>query len=138
MDWMYVLEQVFELIIFPVISVAGIYLTYLISVKIKELKQKTNDETAQKYLDMLDVTIQNAVRMNRGRRRPCGVAVPGVVGGLVAPVGIPLKPHRDIRSILAGKLHKPLGERKVCNRYHLRFVRRFRRRVRNDNRRIIR
>lgn len=61
MDWLAILEQVFELVVFPVLSVAGIYLTYLISVKIKELKQKTNDETAKKYLDMLNETIQNAV-----------------------------------------------------------------------------
>ena len=61
MDWMEVLEQVFELIIYNVLSIAGVYLTYLISTKIKELKQKTADETAKKYLDMLDSTIQNAV-----------------------------------------------------------------------------
>lgn len=61
MDWMLVLEQVFELIVYPVLSIAGIYLTYLIGVKIKELKQKTDDETAKKYLDMLNDTISNAV-----------------------------------------------------------------------------
>lgn len=61
MTWMTVLERIFELLIFPVLSIGGIYLTYLISVKIQEIKQKTNDETAQKYLGMLDITIQNAV-----------------------------------------------------------------------------
>lgn len=61
MDWMNVLEQVFELVVYPVLSLAGVYLTYYIGVKIQEIKQKTNDETARKYLDMLDVTIQNAV-----------------------------------------------------------------------------
>lgn len=61
MDWMKTLEQIFELAIYPVLSMVGIYLTYLIGVKIKELKQKTKDETAQKYLDMLNDTISNAV-----------------------------------------------------------------------------
>jgi hypothetical protein len=61
MDWAIILEQVFELIIFPVIAIAGVYLTYLIKVKIDELKQKTKDETAKKYLDMLNETISNAV-----------------------------------------------------------------------------
>jgi hypothetical protein len=61
MDWMNVLEQVFNLIVYPVISIAGIYLTYLISTKIQELKQKTSNEMADKYLDMLDVTISDAV-----------------------------------------------------------------------------
>jgi hypothetical protein len=61
MDFMSFLVQCFELLTYLVISITSIYLTYLIGVKIKELKQKTNDETAKKYLDMLDVTIQNAV-----------------------------------------------------------------------------
>lgn len=61
MDWMNVLEQVFELVLFPLLGIVGVYLTYLVNVKIKEIKQKTNDETAKKYLDMLDATIQNAV-----------------------------------------------------------------------------
>lgn len=61
MDWMNILEQVFELVVYPVLSIAGIYLTYLIGVKIKELKQKANDDTARKYLDMLNDTIQSAV-----------------------------------------------------------------------------
>lgn len=61
MDWMNIVEQVFELVVYPVLSIAGIYLTYLISTKIKETKQKTTDETTKKYLDMLDVTVYNAV-----------------------------------------------------------------------------
>lgn len=61
MDWMKILQQFFELIVYPVISIGGIYLTYLISVKIKELKQKTNDDTAKKYLDMLNDTIAATV-----------------------------------------------------------------------------
>ena len=61
MNWTEVLEQVFELIVYPVLSIGSIYLTYLISIKIKELKQKAKDETTKKYLDMLDETIYNAV-----------------------------------------------------------------------------
>ena len=61
MNWMNVLQNIFELIVYPVLSIGGIYLTFLISVKIKELKQKTNDDTAKKYLDMLNDTIAAAV-----------------------------------------------------------------------------
>jgi hypothetical protein len=61
MNWMDVLKNIFELVIYPVLGIGGIYLTYLISAKIKELKQKTNDETAKKYLDMLNETIVAAV-----------------------------------------------------------------------------
>lgn len=61
MNWTTILEQAFELVVYPVLSIAGIYLTYFISTKIKEIKQKTNNELTNKYLDMLDITIQNAV-----------------------------------------------------------------------------
>lgn len=61
MTWTIFLEQIFELVVYPVISIAGIYLTYLIRVKIQELKQKANDDTTAKYLNMLDDTIANAV-----------------------------------------------------------------------------
>lgn len=61
MNWTEVVQKIFELIVYPVLSIGGIYLTYLISVKIKELKQKTNDETARKYLDMLNATISTVV-----------------------------------------------------------------------------
>ena len=61
MDKMIILQQVFELFIFPVLGAAGVCLTYLISVKIKELKQKTNNDLTNKYLDMLDDTITKTV-----------------------------------------------------------------------------
>lgn len=61
MDWTQVLKQFFELVVYPILGIGGIYLTYLISVKIKELKQKTNDDTVKKYLDMLNNTISSAV-----------------------------------------------------------------------------
>ena len=61
MDWTEVLKQIFELIVYPVLSIGGIYLTYLIGVKISELKQKTKNETTKKYLDMLHSTISSVV-----------------------------------------------------------------------------
>jgi hypothetical protein len=61
MDWMIFLEQVFELIVYPVLGAVGILLTYLINAKINELKQKANNDTARKYLDMLNDTVKSAV-----------------------------------------------------------------------------
>ena len=61
MDWTEVLKQIFELIVYPILSIGGIYLTYLIGVKISELKQKTKNETTKKYLDMLHSTISSVV-----------------------------------------------------------------------------
>lgn len=61
MDWMLVLEQIFKLIVFPVLSIGGVYLTYLITVKINELKQKSKNELVDKYLGLLNDSISNAV-----------------------------------------------------------------------------
>lgn len=61
MNFTLLLEQLFNLVVLPVITLGGIYLIYLMNVKIKEIKQKTNNDIANKYLDMLDDTIANAV-----------------------------------------------------------------------------
>jgi hypothetical protein len=59
MNWMTILAQLFEIVIFPLLAVGTIYLINLIKVKIQELKQKKNDDLYRKYLDMLeDVVIQ--------------------------------------------------------------------------------
>lgn len=61
MDWMKIIAQIFEVIIFPLLSIGTIYLINLIKVKIQELKQKKNDDLYHKYLDMLEDTIVQCV-----------------------------------------------------------------------------
>lgn len=61
MDWTEVLRVVFEVIVFPVLSAAGIYFITWINAKKKELQKKTENETAQKYLEMLNNTITECV-----------------------------------------------------------------------------
>jgi hypothetical protein len=61
MDWMNVLSQIFELVIYPVLSILGVYLVYLITTKIREMKEKSKNELTNKYLDMLNTTISNCV-----------------------------------------------------------------------------
>lgn len=61
MNWMIFLEQLFNLAIYPIIGIAAMFVCYFFSVKIAELKQKTNNDVSKKYLDMLDNTITNAV-----------------------------------------------------------------------------
>ena len=61
MDWTLILEQFFKLVIFPVLSIAGMYLIILISTKINEIKQNTKNENTKKYLDMLNETISATV-----------------------------------------------------------------------------
>ncbi len=61
MNWMEILAQLFEIVIFPLLGVGTAYLCYFIKVKIAGLKEKTKNEKEKKYLDMLDKTICEAV-----------------------------------------------------------------------------
>ena len=60
-DWLSLLPQIFELLVFPaLIAVAGYFVSWL-KVKKEELKAKTKNDTANKYIDMLDKTISECV-----------------------------------------------------------------------------
>ena len=59
MDWAQVLKQLFELVIYPVLGVTGIYLTYLIKVKINELKQKTDKVETGIFGEYMQVSLVN-------------------------------------------------------------------------------
>lgn len=61
MDWMSILAQLFEIVIFPLLAIGTVYLISLIKVKIQELKQKKDSEMYTKYLGMLETTIINCV-----------------------------------------------------------------------------
>lgn len=61
MDWMAIIAQLFEMVIFPLLGIGTVYLIALIKIKIQELKQKKNDELYLKYLTMLDQTITDCV-----------------------------------------------------------------------------
>ena len=61
MNYVNILSELFELVVFPLLSIGGIYLIILTSVKINEIKQKTKNETSQKYLTMLNDTITATV-----------------------------------------------------------------------------
>lgn len=61
MDWMEILSQIFQLVIFPLLGIGTSYLILLIKTKIAELKQKHDNEIFHKYMDMLDKTICEVV-----------------------------------------------------------------------------
>lgn len=61
MDWTDILKQLFEIVIFPLLGVATIYVTYLVKLKINEVKQKLDSDIATKYFNMLDKTVCEAV-----------------------------------------------------------------------------
>lgn len=61
MDWTNIIAQLFEIVLFPLLSIGTIYLIYFLSVKTKEIKDKTDNDTLDKYLDMLNSTITQCV-----------------------------------------------------------------------------
>lgn len=61
MDWLNILQQIFELCIIPLLAIITRSLVVYISTKKDELKSKTNNELAKKYLDLLNDTIANCV-----------------------------------------------------------------------------
>ena len=61
MNWMNVLSQIFEIVIFPLLGIGTAYLIVLIRAKIQELKQMKDDELYHKYLTMLENTVIDCV-----------------------------------------------------------------------------
>lgn len=61
MDWLNILQQIFELCIIPLLAIITRSLVIYIGAKKDELKNKTDNELAKKYLDLLDNTIANCV-----------------------------------------------------------------------------
>lgn len=61
MDWLNILQQIFELCIIPLLTIITRSLVIYISTKKDELKNKTDNELAKKYLDLLNDTIANCV-----------------------------------------------------------------------------
>lgn len=61
MDWMLVLQQVFQICIFPLLGALTIWIISLIKVKKKEILENNDNKLLAKYLDMLDNTITSCV-----------------------------------------------------------------------------
>lgn len=61
MDWLDILQQIFELCIIPLLAIITRSLVVYIGTKKDELKSKTDNELAKKYLELLNDTIANCV-----------------------------------------------------------------------------
>ena len=61
MDWMLVLEQVFQICIFPILGALTIWIISLIDVKKQEILEENDNKLLAKYLNMLDDTITACV-----------------------------------------------------------------------------
>ena len=61
MDWMQIIYQIFEIVIFPLLIAGTAFLVYFINCKTQEIKQKTTNEKVKEYLDLLNNTITDCV-----------------------------------------------------------------------------
>lgn len=61
MNWMEILSKIFELCVIPLLGILTSYLIVFIRMKKQELVNKTEDEKAKKYLDMIGETIVDCV-----------------------------------------------------------------------------
>lgn len=61
MDWLTLLQQIFDIVLVPVLTAATVFLVNYIRAKTNELKEQTNSDMAKKYLEMLNTTITDCV-----------------------------------------------------------------------------
>ena len=61
MEWMVLLQQVFELCIVPLLGIITAYIVAFIRAKTAELKTTNSNEILVKYLDMLSTTVVECV-----------------------------------------------------------------------------
>ena len=61
MEWAVIIEEVFRIVLIPLLGIIVKYFIQFINLKAAELKQKKDDALYQKYIDMLNETIVNAV-----------------------------------------------------------------------------
>ena len=61
MNWSELISNIFQVCLLPLLGILTRYLVAFIAMKSEEMKQKTNNETAQKYLQMATDTITACV-----------------------------------------------------------------------------
>lgn len=61
MNWSQILSQLFEVCLIPILGILTAYLVAFIKTKIKNLQDKTDNNTIDKYLGMLERTITACV-----------------------------------------------------------------------------
>jgi hypothetical protein len=62
MDWLNILNQVFDICLIPLLGLATSILIVYVKAKITEGKEKTNSELADKYLGLLEITVIDCIR----------------------------------------------------------------------------
>jgi len=62
MDWMALLQQIFEVVLIPMLGIAVTFFCKWVNAKAKELNTKTDNELHIKYVNMLAETICDCVK----------------------------------------------------------------------------
>lgn len=62
MDWLNILNQVFNVCLIPLLGLATSILIIYVKAKIAEGKEKTNSELADKYLGLLEITVIDCIK----------------------------------------------------------------------------
>lgn len=61
MNWLNLLYEILEVCIIPLLGLLTVYAVKFIKIKSDEISKKTNNETANKYIDLLSNTISDCV-----------------------------------------------------------------------------
>ena len=62
MDWLNILNELFEVCIIPLLGFATVMLIKLVNTKINQATEQTKSDTADKYLRMLETTVVDCIR----------------------------------------------------------------------------
>ena len=62
MDWLNILDQIFDICLVPLLGLATVVLIFFVKQKIAESKEKTDNAMANKYLGLLEMTIIDCIR----------------------------------------------------------------------------
>lgn len=61
MEWAVIINEVFTVVLIPLLGLITKYVIEFLHAKREEAKSKTDNDTLKKYIDMLDATITRAV-----------------------------------------------------------------------------
>ena len=61
MNWLKMLYEILEVCIIPLLGILTVYAVKFIKIKSDEITKKTNNEIANKYIDLLSTTISDCV-----------------------------------------------------------------------------
>lgn len=61
MDWIVILQEIFDLVLIPLLAIIAKYFIQFVSIKMDEIKNKQTSEEAKKYLDQVEKAVENCV-----------------------------------------------------------------------------